>query len=156
MRIRSVLVIAAVSGVAAVAPAHGAIVPNRSIAGVSLGMSQTKVRALLGPPPRVIRRRNEITVSDTEFRYPRLSVVFAGDGNASFVATTKTHERTRRGIGVGSSEADVRSLVGNVTCATELGRRSCQTRDARPGVALTQFDIRSGLVWRVSVGIVID
>ena len=156
MRIRSVLVITVVAGAVAVAPAHGAIVANRSIAGVALGMSHAKVRALLGSPLRIIHRRNEITVSDTEFRYGRLSVVFAGDGHASFVQTTRTRERTRRGIGVGSSEADVRGLVGNVTCATEFGRRSCHTRDFLPGVALTQFDIRNGLVWRVSVGIVID
>ena len=156
MRTRAVLIIAGLAAAVAAAPAHGAIVPNRSIAGVALGMSQAKVRALLGPPRRVIRRHSEITGTDTEFRYARLSVVFAGDANASFVQTTRTRERTRRGVGVGSTEADVTSNVGDVTCATEFARRSCHTRDFLPGVALTRFDIRNGVVWRVSVGIVID
>ena len=155
MGTRSVL-IAAFAVAAAAGPAWGAIVPNRSIAGVALGMSQAKVRGLLGPPQRIIRRPSEITVTDTEFRYPRLIVVFADGGGASFVQTTRTRERTRRGIGVGSTEAAVVGGVGDVACATEAGRRSCHTRDFLPGVALTRFDIRSGVVWRVSVGIVVD
>ena len=156
-RMRSIPVVAALAAAALIAPAaNGAIAPNRSIAGVAIGMTQAQVRAVLGRPVRVIHRPNEIAGTATEFRYSRLAVVFAGDANVTSVTTTRTRERTRRGVGVGSAEADVTRLVGDITCATELGRRSCHTRDFLPGARLTVFDIRGGRVWRVLVGIVID
>jgi hypothetical protein len=139
------------------APAvHGAIVPNRSIAGVAIGMTQAKVRAVLGPPLRVIHRSDEIAGTATEFRYRRLAVTFASDVSLTAVHTTRTREHTRRGVGVGSSEADVTRLVGNVTCATEFGRRGCHTGELLPGARITVFDIRYGEVWRVRVGVVVD
>ena len=71
--------------------------PDRGIAGISLGMSQAKVRSVLGPPLRVIRRPNEITVADTEFRYTRLSVVFAGDPTSASRSESAINVSTEEG-----------------------------------------------------------
>lgn len=132
------------------------IVPQRGMAGVRIGMTQEQVRDVLGEPRRVVRNQNEFGPY-TEFRYPyRVIVAFQGDAAVTAVATTGRRERTSRGIGVGSTEAEVRARVRGVRCETFAAIRSCTVGSLAPGKRVTDFLLRNGRVVRVTVGIVID
>ncbi len=137
------------------AAAAAAIVPQRGIAGVSLGMSQARVRAVLGPPVRVVRGSN-VFGRYTEFRYRGLSVAFQGNTAVTGIDTTRRRERTATGVGVGSTEAQVKARVRGVRCKTEFGFRHCFVGAFLPGRRVTDFVIRRGRVARVTVGFVID
>ncbi|MBA3412919.1 MAG: hypothetical protein H0T09_04445, partial [Actinobacteria bacterium] len=71
--------LAAVALIVALA-ASAVIIPQRGLAGLRLGMTQAKVRSVLGKPGRVVRGSNEFGAY-TEFVYRSLRVSF--QGNAS-------------------------------------------------------------------------
>ena len=110
---------------------------------------------MLGKPLAVIRRRNEFGPF-TEYRYPfLLRVFFQGNERATAVETRGRRERTARGVGVGSTGAQVRRLVRGVRC--EGGRDGhCFVGSFRPGRRVTDFFLRGGRVARIVVGVVID
>ncbi len=151
---RSVLAIA-VAGLALVPAAQGALVVNSGVAGVKLQMTPAKVRAVLGKPAATRTVRHPITGSVTIHTYRGL-VIHYFHGRVGHIVTTRTAERTKKGIGVGSTEVQVRTRVGRVTCSTAAGRRSCSVGNFRPGTPVTSFDLRNDRVYRVSVGLVID
>jgi hypothetical protein len=135
------------------------IVPQKGMAGVELGMTRAEVRARLGEPLAIRRRVSEIGGPYVEFRYPfRVSVYFWRPGNSVWdIRTTGPKERTVRGVGVGSTEAEVRRKVPRVRCETVVaGLRECHVGDLLPGKPVTSFRIRRGRVVLVEVGIVID
>ena len=147
--------LAAGLALAVTAAAAAAIVPQRGIAGVSLGMSQVRVRAVLGRPARVVRGSNAFG-RYTEFRYGGLSVAFQGNTAATGIDTTRRRDRTVTGVGVGSSEAQVRRGVRGVRCRTELGRRHCFVGRFLPGRRVTDFRLRRGRVVSLTVALVLD
>ena len=154
--LRRALAVLALTSVSCVSTASAAIVPQRGIAGVTLGMSKAIVRAKLGAPDRVERGRNEFGNFE-RFRYAGLTIFFQGRTAVSAIDTTRRLERTRRGVGVGSPERDVRRLVEGVRCRTEAGRfRHCFVGAFLPGRRVTDFVIRRGRVVRVTVGFVLD
>lgn len=138
----------------ALMPASGAVglvVPAKSVAGVRLGMTQAQVRAVLGPPPRVVRDATELGPF-TQFRYRRLDVIFFRHTRVTSLITTRTAERTAAGVGVGSTEAAVVAGVPGVACRGAANTRACEVGDpSRKGARVTAFDLRAGRVWQVAV-----
>src|SRR5438067_1361756 len=98
------------------ASASAAIVVQRGIAGVSIGMSQKKVRAVLGAPTKVLHAHNAFGVY-VEYRYPKVTLDFQGPGPLSNVSTTRRNERTAKGVGVGSTRARVAAKVPGAHCS---------------------------------------
>ena len=140
-------------GAAAVlsSPAGATIHPQSSIAGVQLGMTQADVIGVQGAPPTIETGTNEFG-HFTVFRYFRLKVTFQGDTNVTAVKTSRRHERTPHGIGVGSTRAQVLANVLKVTCT----KNECHRGKFLPGRRVTVFPLFHGRVTSVLMGFVID
>jgi hypothetical protein len=142
----------AAAALAVAAPAGAVIHPGSSIAGVKLGMTKAEVRTKLGQPDRIVRQRNEFGPVTT-FRYFRLWVTFQGNREVTAVKTTRRKERTPRGIGVGSTRAQVKARVRGVKCPEPT---ICEKGRLVPGSRVTVFRLFKGRVTSVLVGFVID
>ena len=151
------LVGAVVTGLALAGTASAKLIPQRGMAGVALGMSRAQARTVLGTPSRVIHARNEFGVY-TEFRFTgrALRLVFQGNGGLTSISTTGRRERTRTGVGVGSTEAQVKHGVPGVKCEGAASARHCFLGTFSAGKRVTDFRLTSGRVSRVAVGFVID
>jgi hypothetical protein len=143
------------SALVSAAVASAAIVPQRGIAGVRLEMTKAQVRATLGAPRSAVHGSNEFG-SFTIFRYRGLRITFQGNRAVTDVFTTRPTERTARGVGVGSTEGQVRAKVAGLRCRTESGFRHCFVGRFLPGRRVTDFRIRHGRVTSVDIGFVID
>lgn len=154
MRALSLTVIV-VAALVTAAPAGAAIVPQKGIAGVELRMTKMQVRAKLGAPKRILNGKNDFGRYAT-FVYPRVTVLFQSGSKVTAVRTKSPLERTAGGVGVGSSEAKVKSGVPGVKCATLSGARQCVIGVFKPGRVVTVFQIAKGHVSTVVVGIVVD
>ncbi len=155
-RVTPLVILAAVAASLLASPsASGAIEVQRGIAGINIGMSQATVRERLGRPASTRRARNDFGPY-TELRYPRLRIVFQGDTAVTAVVTTRRSERTRRGIGVGSTLADLRRKVAGIRCEVRSGEGICYVGSFLPGRRVTDFRVVRRTVVRVGVGIVID
>lgn len=151
MKVATALVIL----LAGAAAASAALVPQRGIAGVRLAMTRAQVRAVLGAPRAAVHGRNEFG-SFTVYRYRGLRVTFQGNRTVTAILTTRTTERTAAGVGVGSTEGQVRAKVAGVRCRTESGFRHCFVGRFLPGKRVTDFRITRGRVTSVTLGFVLD
>ena len=151
MRVATALVIL----LAGAAAASAAIVPQRGIAGVHLAMTKAQVRAVLGAPRRAVHGSNEFG-SFTVYRYRGLRVTFQGNRTVTSILTTRATERTAAGVGIGSTEGQVRAKVAGVRCRSESGFRHCFVGRFLPGRRVTDFRIRRGHVTSVQVAFVLD
>lgn len=143
------------------APAGARIVPQQGIAGVKLGMIRAKVIDLKGEPDAEKVIRNEIIGPQRLMRYGGTKFSFGGATAAAGVVGIRTvdpGERTASGVGIGSSEAQVKAGVAGVICRTEFGLSHCAKGQFRAGNRVTDFalDGRGGKVVAVTVGFVID
>jgi hypothetical protein len=152
---RHVLALIAVCLIATPGSAGAVIMPNRGIAGVTLEMSRAQVERVLGPPLRVEKRMNDFGPF-VNYRYRGLQVGFQGEKRVSGISTTRTGERTRGGIGVGSTEAALVKRIPAVRCETFGDFRTCTLGKANVGERITDFFITKGKVSRVVVAFVID
>lgn len=125
------------------------------IGGVSVGMSMDQVKQRLGEPASSSQESHPIAGAITRDDYPGgLSVSFAA-GKVISVATTSNTARTAGGVGVGSSEQEVRRLP-SVSCETLGGQYGCRVGQALPGGIVNSFTIVDGRVSRVMIARVID
>ncbi len=144
---------------AAVAAAR--IVPQKGIMGINLGMKGTRVIDKKGQPDGERVVHNEILGRQRVLRYHKTRVGLNGPHRSNRVIgiTTKDRrQRTRSGVGVGSTEAEVKDGVQGIHCRTESGSRHCFKGKFKPGERVTDFSISlpDHLVTRVTVAIVID
>lgn len=149
-----------------------AVLPSRAaaeiriqhgIAGVTLGMTRSQVTEILGPADRIAVSH----LGESQVKYVR-AYWGARKLEAAFIDTTEDTsegstpgtsmlsvetrnraQRTRSGIGVGSTERAVRRRVRDAACTTYRGRRSCAVGD--PGSRQTTFSMTRGRVAAVSV-----
>src|ERR1700737_1112663 len=105
------------------AAAHATIRPQHGMSGLVLGMTKPQVRARLGVP---------IGSGGGRFYYARMWVGFRL-GRAVEITTTRSTERTASGIGVDSSEPEVRRAYPSVVCARSGGFRRCRLGSGLPG-----------------------
>jgi hypothetical protein len=136
------------------------IVLDRSIGGVSLKEKRADVERMLGPGVVVKtedQKPPEPPAHEEDVQYARdgLEVVYVSQtaaqrasGLVIAVLTTSSRYRTKEGVGVGSTLADVRAIRG-IKC---YGAGDCQHGNThnKPG---TGFAFRGGRVWRVVVTI---
>ncbi len=157
---RLVAVLAALLVALAIVPLAAAkIVIQKGMAGVSLGMTRAQIVARLGRPSRTRTGRNDLG------RYVQLvyfgagvEITFQSGGKATAIATALGYERTASGVGVGSTEKQVRAKVPGLHCQTPPeSARHCFIGNFRPGTRVTDFVFRrGGIVTRVTVGVVFD
>jgi hypothetical protein len=153
---RWVAVLALAAALALPAAADAAIVVQKGIGGVKLGMTKSKVRTKLGAPDRIRTGRNDFGPY-AAWVYPRVRVTFQSGDAATAVETRSTLERTASGVGVGSTTAAVRSKIAGVTCEVGVaGGGHCFIGSFKPGARVTDFFLARGKVTRVVVGFVID
>jgi hypothetical protein len=141
------------------AAAHASIVSQRSIAGVHLRMSEAGVRHVLGKPAKAETIPDEIQGHVRHLDYGKTDVYLSvtADGTVYSITTTDRRQKTSTGVGVGSTERQVRRGVRGVRCEGSAALRLCTVGTATPGRRVTQFIIgRTGKVRRVTLGFVID
>ena len=141
------------------------IVPQKGIAGAKLGMTKERVLNKLGEPDRSRIRNNPFSGQDfIELKYGKTWVSFDGTLDSSKVwgvSTKDRRERTASGVGVGSTQRQVKAGVESVTCAKEFGIRHCYVGEFLPFETVTDFRLKKkkhkpARVKSVSVGIVLD
>lgn len=155
--IARIVVVATALGLLAAVPAQAVIRPQKGMAGVRLGMTQTQMRDVLGPPVRTKQGMNDFGPF-TQFIYRHsITVTFQGNRRVTGISTRGRTEKTERGVGVGSSETAVRSKVGHVRCETIAGSHTCHVGSFAAGRRVTVFLIsKHGFVVSVTVGFVLD
>ncbi len=145
----------------AAAPAQSApesslvIVPGKQIGKVRIGMTFAQVKAALGKPTVVNRRQRTGFTRYVEYDWGwgRWTVGFSGRGanlRVSLIGTTLRRERTRDGVGVGTSAQRMRSALRDdgLNCSvmpadtkTELPHPVCRLGTRARG--LTFFQTRT-------------
>jgi hypothetical protein len=152
-----IAVVSAAAALLAAAPAGAVIRPQKGMAGVRLGMTQTQMRDRLGTPTIVKQGQNHFGPF-TQFLYPHsITVTFQDNRRVTGISTRGRTEKTERGVGVGSSETAVRENVGHVRCETISGSHTCHVGSFEAGHRVTVFLIsKHGFVVSITVGFVLD
>src|SRR2546423_1558991 len=78
------------------APAGAVLILQKGMAGIRLGMTQSKVRAKLGKPASVAHGSNDFG-NYTELRYSGLRVTFQGNATVTASWTNRRRQRTAPG-----------------------------------------------------------
>jgi hypothetical protein len=156
-RARALALSVAIGSTLASAPTAQAVIQvQRGISGIALGMSPGQVKAGLGNPRRVVTGSNDFGPF-TQFLYRGgITVTFQGNANVTAVSIKGRTDRTPSGVGVGSTEREVKRGVRGVRCQTTAGVRDCHVGRFLPGRRVTDFLFHRGRVSRVTVGFVID
>ncbi|HET9324529.1 MAG TPA: hypothetical protein VFO03_11685 [Gaiellaceae bacterium] len=129
----AVLVLAGAAG-ATIKPGHG-------MSGIVLGMTPTQVAAKLGRP---------IGKSRTRWYYARVWVGFR-NRRVVELTTTRSTQRLANGLGVDSTEAEVRAVYPQAQCALAGIFRRCRLGSGAPGSRVTDFIIGHGRVLQVTI-----
>jgi hypothetical protein len=156
-RRQAAIVMAAMAcALVATSTAQAIIQVQRGISGVTLGMTPASAKAALGIPNKT-KKGHDAFGPFTEYQYAGgITVGFQGNANVTAVDITGQSDRTATGVGVGSTEQQVKKGVRGVKCDTVAGIRSCHVGALLAGRRVTDFLLRHGRVSRVTVGFVID
>jgi hypothetical protein len=138
---RTIALVLAAAVLALPASATATIRPQKGMSGIVLGMTKAQVQAKLGRP---------IGTGGGRYYYARVWVGFRL-GRVIEVTTTRSSERTGSGVGVDSSEAQVRRAYPGVVCGPAGGFRRCRLGSGSPGTRATDFLLGRGKVLQVSV-----
>jgi len=134
-------VAAALAALCLAGAAGATIKPGRGMSGISLGMTPAQVQAKLGRP---------IGKGSGRWYYARVWVGFRARRVVE-VTTTRSTERLANGIGVDSTERQVRAAFPLVRCAAAVPFRRCRMGTGAPGTRVTDFLIGRGRVLQISV-----
>ncbi len=151
------LVLTAAAALGLAGTAGAVIIPQQGIAGAELLMSKGEVRGVLGEPKRV-KHGSNIFGPYAIFRYGWLSVFFQGNSEVTAVATIRFNQDTPKGIGRGSTKAELKDAHERAKCRREAGGfHHCWIGRYEPGRRVTDFRLNGAeRVERVVVGFVID
>ena len=147
------------------APAGAPIVPGKGMAGVRLGDCQERAIQVLGSPDRTFGSTDFAGfVSRYYYKQRGLKLEFRhGAGEClvlTSIRTTKAQERTKEGVGKGTTRKVLRARLKGEKCRafTRPKRiRICWLGSMTPSKPLTEFRIDSkGRVNNIRVAIVID
>ena len=122
---------ACVAFLAVVAGASATIKPGRGMSRVDLGMTASQVHARLGRP---------VAKGGWRWYYARVTVTFRNRRVVELM-TTRSTERLANGLGVDSSEAEVRAAFPRAQCGAWSRYRSCRLGTGAPGSRVTDFII---------------
>jgi hypothetical protein len=123
------------------AGASATIKPAHGMAGVVLGMSPAHVQAKLGRP--VVR-------SGGRWYYPTVHVTFRG-ARVAELTTTKKAERLSNGLGIHSTERQLRAALPQIRCAAWTIFRRCRLGRSARGSRVTDFILARGRVFQITI-----
>jgi len=151
---------AALPALANAPAAEALIVPQRGIDEIELKMTRAQVIRAKGRPDAERLVRNEIIGPQRMMRYGPTRAFFGGFRRAAGVVTINSRdprERTRSGVGIGSTPSQVLAGVEGIRCRGPARIHTCVKGRFRPGKRVTIFDISpQGRVNLVLIGFVID
>jgi hypothetical protein len=134
------------------------IVPQQSIDGVHLRMSAAGVRHVLGAPKSTRSLKDEIqgTIRLMDYGKTKVYLSATADGTVFSIMTTDRRQKTRTGVGVGSSLRSLRHGVGSLHCTAPAQIRSCTLGRELAGRRVTRFLLTGDRVRQITLGFVID
>ena len=140
---RLALVLVTVAWLIPVSAAEAVIVPGEGIAGAKLGMTQGEVEAVLGKPEYTIR--NGSALYWAWGRPPREFRVQFSPGKVYGFYLTRRDQKTKEGVGVGSSRRAVDRLPGS-----RCTKYSCEIENRKLG-SYTNFSLDRGKVVGITI-----
>jgi hypothetical protein len=152
---RALLLAAALAAVApASAQANGEVRPGRSIAGVTLGLTEAGLRERLGAPDRIVTRPNPFFGQERRlvFGARRMAATVGPSQRVLLITTRNRGHRTDRGVGVGSTRRTVDTKVRGSACE----RAFCSVGRFAAGRKVTVFRLKRGRVEAIDLGYVLD
>lgn len=135
------LALAALAALLLAATATATIKPGRGMSGIALGMTPAQVQAKLGRP---------IGKGAGRWYYARVWVGFRGRRVVE-VTTTRSTERLANGLGVDSTERQLRAAYPQLRCAAAAPFRRCRLGTGVPGTRVTDFMVSRGRVLQVTI-----
>lgn len=153
--------------VATVSTAEARVVLDRGMAGARVGMTDAAARKALGTPTstRRVKNRNGARELRRYYKLSRVKTVARRAGSGPYrveqIVTRGKQQRTRKGVGVGSTERTLRREHPGISCTTYQstnGRaRDCFTRGSNNsqtafGVSLKTRKVKSVRITRFAGG----
>jgi hypothetical protein len=132
---------AALAALVLAGAAGATIKPGRGMSGLSLGMTPAQVQAKLGRP---------IGKAGGRWYYARVWVGFRSRRVVE-LTTTRSTERLANGLGVDSSEAQLRSAFPQIKCAAASPFRRCRLGSGERGTRVTDFLLGHGRVLQITI-----
>ncbi|MBE3087753.1 MAG: hypothetical protein IMZ71_01345 [Chloroflexi bacterium] len=155
MKLIALLFSSALMGLALCTSSQAVIVPQHSIAGARIGMTETQVRAKLGSPLR-LRSGSNLFGHWRQLTYRYVTVSFQSGNKVTGLMTKSASEQTASGVRVGWTLAKLRAGLNSETCRREFGVHHCWIGKWEPGHVISDFRLKRNRVSMISIGYVFD